>query len=149
MKFSFKHSVTVIIVCIFILLLSAFSATVNVINLIKLKDLSFYNSFSRFLMLFVSVILIFFGASVLFFSYYKISDEKLTLNIGVIKITYLLKNVKSLTLFDKQKKLVLYLKDDSYSVIVIKENKFNEFVKSVTEKDKNIPFNYIGIDSEK
>ena len=59
---------------------------------------------------------------------------------GFIKSTYKLSDIESIRLFSKTNKLVLYLKDDKYTVIVVKPEWYRDLTKEILARNKNIRY---------
>lgn len=81
----------------------------------------------------------------LLFCYYVIDDKGVSLRLGVFKISYKRADFHSLKEFSKSKKLVLYFLSGKYTVIVIDNNDYLAFSKTVSFFNPNLP---IEIDSQ-
>lgn len=86
--------------------------------------------------------------AILIHSVYKVTDKEIILWFGIIKSTFLLKDIKSVHLFTKTNKLVVYFKDDRYTVIVVKPEWYNEFVKDICNANKDIRYDDSTPDSD-
>ncbi len=78
--------------------------------------------------------------SLLIRSVYKITDTHIVLWFGIIKSTYAIADIESVHLFTKTNKLVLYFKDGKYTVVVVKPEWYNEFVKEIIARNDKIRY---------
>lgn len=79
-------------------------------------------------------------SSILLRSTYKLTDSELILWFGFIKSSYKLQDMESIHLFTKSNKLVIYFKDEHYTVIVVKPEWFNEFTKDICSRNPKIRY---------
>ena len=86
------------------------------------------------------VLLIVILVSILIRSCYKITDKEVLLWFGIIKSTYKIADIESVHLFTKTNKLVLYFKNERYTVIVVKPEWYNEFTKEILAKNDRIRY---------
>ena len=91
-------------------------------------------------LLLVSVLIIVLLTSILIRSSYKITDKEVVLWFGFIKSSYKIADIESVHLFTKTNKLVLYFKNERYTVIVVKPEWYNEFIKELLSKNDNIRY---------
>ena len=91
------------------------------------------------LLLFAALALVIFP-SLLIRSVYKLTDTHIVLWFGIIKSSYKIADVEAAHLFTKTNKLVLYFKDDRYTVIVVQPEWYNEFVKELTARNEKIRY---------
>ena len=91
-------------------------------------------------LLLVGTIAIVIFASILIRSVYKINDKELILWFGFIKSVYSIQEMESIHLFTKSNKLVIYFKDERYTVIVVKPDWFNEFTKDLCSRNSKIRY---------
>lgn len=78
--------------------------------------------------------------SILIRSVYTITDKEIVLWFGIIKSTYKIADIESVHLFTKTNKLVLYFKNERYTVIVVKPEWYNEFTKEILAKNDRIRY---------
>ena len=90
--------------------------------------------------LLVSLLAIVIFASILIRSVYKLTDRELILWFGLIKSVYQIKDIESIRLFSKTNKLVLYFKDERYTVIVVKPEWYRELTKEILARNKDIRY---------
>ena len=79
-------------------------------------------------------------ASILIRSVYKITDTEIVLWFGFIKSAYRIADIESVHLFTKTNKLVLYFKDEKYTVIVVKPEWYRELTQEIIARNKNIRY---------
>lgn len=91
-------------------------------------------------LLLVSVLIIVLLTSILIRSSYKITDKEVVLWFGFIKSSYKIADIESVHLFTKTNKLVLYFKNERYTVIVVKPEWYNEFIKELLSKNDKIRY---------
>ena len=87
-------------------------------------------------LLLVGTIAIVIFASILIRSVYKITDKEIVLWFGIIKSTFKISDIESLHLFTKTNKLVIYFKDEKYTVVVVKPDWYNEFCKEILARNE-------------
>ena len=73
-------------------------------------------------------------------SYYKITDQELILRFGIIPTKYKISEIESVHLFTKTNKLVVYFKGEKYTVIVVKPEWHNEFIKDLISRNEKIRY---------
>ena len=91
-------------------------------------------------LLLVSALVIVIFVSLLIRSFYTVTDKEIVLWFGIIKSSYKIADIESVHLFTKTNKLVIYFKNDKYTVIVVKPEWYNEFTKELLSKKENIRY---------
>ncbi len=91
-------------------------------------------------LLLVSALVIVIFVSLLIRSFYTVTDKEIVLWFGIIKSSYKIADIESVHLFTKTNKLVIYFKNDKYTVIVVKPEWYNEFTKELLSKNENIRY---------
>ena len=89
------------------------------------------------LLLFGVLALVIFSA-MLIRSVYVVGKKEIVLRFGLIKTVYKIKDIESIRLFSKTNKLVLYFKNEKYTVISVKPEWFNDFIREVLSHNLNI-----------
>lgn len=84
--------------------------------------------------------------SILTSSYYAIKDKTLITSFGFIKSKYDLEKVEVITLDRATNKLAVTFSDETFIVIVVKEEWYNDFVQGVLDANPKIEYR---INSEK
>jgi len=90
------------------------------------------------LLLLLTAILVVICTGILIFPYYVIKGKKLTSYMGIITITFAIKDIQSLIYFKDQGKLVMYYGKDKHQVLLLSETKFEDFTKSLREINPEI-----------
>lgn len=62
------------------------------------------------------------------------------MRFGLIKSVYKIKEIESIRLFSKTNKLVLYFKNEKYTVISVKPEWYNDFIREVLSHNLNIRY---------
>lgn len=91
------------------------------------------------LLLFGVLALVIFSA-MLIRSVYVVGKKEIVLWFGLIKTVYKIKDIESIRLFSKTNKLVLYFKNEKYTVISVKPEWFNDFIREVLSHNLNIRY---------
>ena len=81
-------------------------------------------------------------------SVYKITDTQIILWFGIVKQTFKIADIESVHLFTKTNKLVIYFKDDKYTVIVVKPEWYNEFTKEILARNDKIRYDVSTTDKD-
>lgn len=97
-------------------------------------------SIQHVVILIACVLLIVILVSILIRSCYKITDKEVLLWFGIIKSAYKIADIESVHLFTKTNKLVLYFKNERYTVIVVKPEWYNDFIKELLSKNSKIRY---------
>lgn len=137
-KFRFKYSPLVWVLICLVILLCAGGFAWNVFNLTKGNLSKTFNLVSYSFLCVVTFLLTVFAISLLVYGKYVIKDGKLYTYFGFIRSKIDISDIVCITLFKKSNKLVIYLKDQCYSVIVISPDDYNDFVLSLREQNKEI-----------
>ena len=98
--------------------------------------------------LIVAALAIVIFVSLLIRSVYKITDTQIILWFGIVKQTFKIANIESVHLFTKTNKLVIYFKDDKYTVIVVKPEWYNEFTKEILARNDKIRYDVSTTDKD-
>lgn len=99
------------------------------------------------ILLFAALAIVIF-LSILIRSVYKVSDKEIILWFGIIKSSYKIGDIESIHLFTKTNKLVIYFKDEKYTVIVVKPEWYNEFTKDILSKNDSIRYDVSTTDKD-
>lgn len=146
-RYPFKFSALMLVLFIAGLLLSiaGFGITLwRFLNFLKDDPSSVYTWIQYILLFFVSVFLAVLIASILIRSQYLITGTDLVLQFGFVRQKYALKTIYSVHLFKGLNKLAVYFDDfkTQYAVIVIKEEWYDDFIKTLTERRPGIGFSF-------
>ena len=117
--YKFKLSKIALLLSILAIILSLGGIALTVYRIIKIGFTSFTVGVQHVVMLIVCVALLVVFISLLIRSYYKITDKEIILKFGVIKSVFKIEEITSVHLFTKTNKLVVYFKNETYTVIVV------------------------------
>ena len=140
-KFRFKFTNFIWIMLSVILAVFLTSFILNVFNLIQYVSYAFFKFFPYVIYIIVSLFLIIVVISVMLSSGYILKNDCLYVRFGIFRSKTKACEILAITHFTKSDKLVIYYKKSAYSVIVIDKEKYDEFVLSLREMNKNILFN--------
>lgn len=137
-KFKFSKGVIALLIALLVLGIAAIVFTVYRM---------FIYGFSSVSLVIQYVVLIIFGLlaiivviSMLIRSVYKVTEKEIVLWFGIIKSSYKIKDIESIHLFTKTNKLVLYFKNEKYTIVVVNPAWYNEFIKDVLSHNLNIRY---------
>ena len=137
-KFRFQYSPLVWILISIVLITCALGFVWNVFNLTKGNLSNTFNVVSYSVLVFITLGLTIFAISLLVYGRYVIKNKSLYTYFGFIRSKINISDIVCITLFKKSNKLVIYLKDQCYSVIVISHDKYDLFVLALREQNKEI-----------
>lgn len=92
------------------------------------------------LMFAIPVVLLVLLISLIFSSYYSIDDKTLKTSFGIIKSKYDIKEITSIMLDRNNNKLSVYLKNNSFFVIVVKQEWYEEFIDTLCKANPQIEY---------
>lgn len=140
--YRFKLSRLAVIGCIAGILLGLFAigSTLFRIYRNRYSDLSVPIVLQYVVVLLVGIFALALFAAILIRSAYNVSDTQIVLWFGFIKSVYPIADIERIHLFTLTNKLVLYLKDGRYTVIVVKPEWYHEFAQDVVSRKKSIRF---------
>lgn len=91
-------------------------------------------------MFFVSVVLFVLLVSILKSSYYSVDEKNFTTSFGFIKSRYKIEDIDTIELDRVTNKLSVYFKNETYVVIVVKEEWYNDFVQAIIDVNPRIEY---------
>ena len=146
--YKFKFSKPTFIICI-IAILAAFAGIGYTIYRIYMYGFSSPLLIIQHVVVLIAallVILIF--LALLVHSVYKITDKEIILWFGIVKQVFKIEDIESIHLFTKTNKLVLYFKNEKYTVIVVKPEWYNEFNKEILARNDKIRYDVSTTDKD-
>ena len=146
--YKFKLSLTAILLSVLGILLGAGGITFTVLRILKYGFSSPQLIIQHIVLLLVSPLAIAVFASILIRSVYKVSDKEIVLWFGFIKSTYKIADIESVHLFSKTNKLVVYFKNEKYTVIVVNPEWYNDFTKDILSRNPNIRYDVSTTDKD-
>ena len=147
-KYPFKFSPLMAALCALGLTLAAAGIGLTIwqfVEFLGVGDLSSVWEWSKYILLsLVSVLLAVLLTAMLIKSQYIISDRYLIMQFGLIRSKYDLKTVYSVHLFRGSGKLAVYFDDfkTKYMIIVVKSSWYDDFIKTLTERNSRIAFSF-------
>ena len=139
-NYKFKLSKTAVILSVLAILLSLGGCGWTIYRIIALGFPTFTVGLQHIVMLIVCALLLLVFISLLIKSFYRITEKEIILRFGIIKSVYKIEDIISVHLFSKTNKLVVYFKNETYTVIVVKPEWYNEFIKTRTSANKEIRY---------
>ena len=138
--FRFRFSKLIILLQIAAMVLAAAAIAYTVYRIITLGfgDASLIIQYVLLLLFGVGAIVIF--SAMLIRSVYIVGKNEIILRFGLIKSVYKIKEIESIRLFSKTNKLVLYFKNEKYTVISVKPEWYNDFIREVLSHNLNIRY---------
>lgn len=138
--FRFRFSKLIILLQIAAMVLAAAAIAYTVYRMITLGfgDASLIIQYVLLLLFGVGAIVIF--SAMLIRSVYIVGKNEIILRFGLIKSVYKIKEIESIRLFSKTNKLVLYFKNEKYTVISVKPEWYNDFIRDVLSHNLNIRY---------
>lgn len=109
-----------------------------------------YTWLQYILLYFVSVFLAVILIAMLIKSQYILTDHDLILQFGLIRNRYEIEKISSVHLFKGANKLAVYFDEyqTKYIVIVVKDSWYDDFVKTLLEKNEKIGFSFSTAEEE-
>ena len=153
-KYPFRFSSLILVVLILGLVLCAAGFGLTTWQFLGfLRDgniASVYEWLKYVLLYFVSVFLALVIVAMLIKSQYLITDKQLILQFGIIRSKYDLKKIYSIQHFRGSDRLTVYFDDykSKYMVIVVKQSWYDDFVKTLTERNEKISFDFVTAEEE-
>ena len=98
-------------------------------------------SIIRFVLLFlIPIVLLVILISLLLSSYYSVDGKTLKTSFGIIKSKYDINEIETVLLDRTTNKLSVYFKNNSFIVIVVKEEWYSEFIDALCNANSEIEF---------
>lgn len=92
------------------------------------------------LMFLIPLALLVILASLLISSHYSIDDKYFKTSFGIIKSKYEIAGIEAVILDRTTDKLSVYFKNNSFIVVVVKEEWYNEFIDALCKANRSISF---------
>ncbi len=137
-KFRFQYSPIVWILISLILVMCVLGFSWNIYNLTVYNWSNTFKIVSYSMLALITFGLIVFSLSLLVYGRYVIKNGQLYTYFGFLRSKINIADIVCITHFKKSNKLVIYLKEQSYSVIVISPDKYNDFVLFLREQNREI-----------
>ena len=92
------------------------------------------------LMFLIPIVLLVLLISLVLSSYYSIDDKTLKTSFGIIKSKYDIKEIQTVILDRTNNKLSVYLRDNVFFVIVVKEEWYEDFIDTLCKANPQIEY---------
>ena len=99
-----------------------------------------YPIISQSIMLLVAVLLLVILLSLIISSYYSVGNNLLTTSFGIIKSKFKIDNIKSIMLDRKTNKLTVHFAGDSFILIAVKPEWYDDFINELLKNNPNIEY---------
>ncbi len=142
-KFPFEYSAPVITLIIATALLFAAAAAVNVYDAVKFYQTETPRFVFAVAVATLSVVPFILAVSALLYGRYVVCGKFLYCRFGLIFFKTDIATIFQLTEFKAQNKLVMYFKDEKYSVAVINEKYYRDFYAALKEVNHEITYTII------
>ena len=92
------------------------------------------------LMFLIPTVLLVLLVSLLFSSYYSVDDKYLKTSFGIIKSKYSLTDIETIMLDRTNNKLSVYMQNENFFVIVVKEDWYEDFIETLCKANPKIEY---------
>ena len=143
-KFKFLFSNLVKALLVLAILITLVGAGWNIYNLVSAKDLNAFNGIGFVLIVLINLFIFVTCLLILIKSEYQLKNDALYTTFGYLKNKLPLEQITEIIHFIKADKLVLYFDADKYTVIVIKKERYADFVSTLTKLRPEITYTVRG-----
>ena len=138
-QFRFKYSPLVLVLIGLVLVISLLGLGFNIFNIIVTKEQGF-KLISYYIIVVLTAFILILAISIAVYGKYKIKNAYLYSYFGFILSKIKIEDIAEIVHFKDSDKLVLYTKDNAYTIIVIDPKNYNDFVVSIREENSKIKF---------
>ena len=138
-QFKFKYSPVVLVLIGLVIVISLLGLGFNIFNIIVTKEQGF-TLISYYIIVILTTLILVLAISIALCGKYKIKNGYLYSYFGFISSKISIEDIAEIVHFKNSDKLVLYTKDNAYTIIVISPNSYNDFVFSIREENSKIKF---------
>ena len=117
-----------------------FAAVYHIVQLVNTPPLNAFRMILFILLIVLALFLLVLCAGVLVYPYYVVKNGKLYSVMGILHTSYPIENISELTYFKAQGKLVMYMTNDKFLVIMLSESKHEDFMKALREINPQIVY---------
>ena len=140
-KFKIKHSILVKILLAVVFFVCVLGCGWNIFNLVQTQNLFFAQKLAYILLAILTLIMAIIALTMFFFSSYRINDQYLYTNFGIISIKFSIESITAIVHFKKSDNLVLYFTDQKYSVLLLSPTNFDSFIDAIKSANPKISYN--------
>lgn len=137
-KFRIKVSFFVNALLFLCAIVAGYIATTTFITLLKTQNDGIVRILISVALLCLAAFLLALFLSSLIYQYYSVKDGKLKLRLGFIAITYSIDDVSEVIYFKDKQKLVMYYGEDKFTIILLSEEKHENFIKALRKINPEI-----------
>ena len=139
-SFKFRYSIAVWILLGLLIALSVAGLIWNIYNVIAFWGNDWLKVATFTAICALALVLIVFGVSVSVYGRYVVKGGTLISYFGLLKTKYDIEDIVEITHFKKSNKLVTYFNDQTFTVIVIDQNEYTDFVMAIREVNPKITY---------
>lgn len=137
-KFRIKVSFFVNALLFLCAIVAGYIAATTFITLLKTQNDGIVRILISVALLCLAAFLLALFLSSLIYQYYSIKDGKLKLRLGFIAITYSIEDISEVIYFKDKQKLVMYYGEDKFTIILLSEEKHENFIKALRKINPEI-----------
>ena len=138
--FRFKFSKTIILLQIAAMILAAAAIVYTAYRMATVGFGSASLIIQYVVLLLFGVLALVIFSAMLIRSVYVVGKKEIVLRFGLIKTVYKIKDIESIRLFSKTNKLVLDFQNEKDTVLSVKPEWFNDFLREVRSHNLNIRY---------
>lgn len=139
-KFRFDYSPLIKALIFLVIVISAAGLVFNIITTINYASDKFLLAILYGVLCLLTAVLFFESLAIAFYGLYKIKDGYIYSYFGFIYSKTDVKDIIAVHIFKKTEKLVVYFKDEKYSVIIISPEKYDEFIAELLKANPDIRY---------
>lgn len=139
-KFRFYYSPLLKILIALVIAIAAAGLVVNILTVINYAKTNAFLSVVYGVLCLLTAVLLAEAVAIAFYGLYKIKDGYLYAYFGFIYSKTDVKNIVCAQVFKKTEKLVVYYKDEKFSVIIISPEQFDDFVAALIKANPDIKY---------
>ena len=139
-KFRFFYSPLVKILIGIVIAIAAAGLTLNIITVINYAKSNAVLAVIYGVLCLLTALLLAEAVAIAFYGLYRIKDGYLYSFFGFIYSKTDVKNIVAAQVFKKTEKLVVYYKDEKFSVIIISPEKYEDFIAALLKENPDIKY---------
>ena len=137
-KFRFNYSLTVGALIALVILISGAGVVLNVLSVIKYLETSVFTAVSYGLLTLLTAALFSESVAIAFYGLYKVKGDYLYAYFGFVFTKTALDDITEVKVFTKTNKLVLYLKNGKFTVVIISPENYADFIAELKKHNPEI-----------
>ncbi len=139
-SFKFRYSIAVWVLLGLLIALATAGLIWNIYNIIAFWGNDWLKVATFTAICALALVLIVFGVSVAVYGRYVVKGGTLISYFGLLKTKYDIEDIVEITHFKKSNKLVTYFTDQTFTVIVIDQSEYTDFVMAIREVNPKITY---------